>query len=129
MTGFDFLDQEVGLEYCAGDEEIYREILEGYLEEDRREELKKSFDAEDLATYRVNAHAIKSTSLTIGATELSAKAKALEYAAADGDGGQQRRDHVHRRAPRVQRDHRHRTDRRHRRDHCEIQRDKRRRRE
>ena len=85
MTGFDFLDQEVGLEYCAGDEEIYREILEGYLEEDRREELKKSFDAEDLATYRVNAHAIKSTSLTIGATELSAKAKALEYAAADGD--------------------------------------------
>jgi HPt (histidine-containing phosphotransfer) domain-containing protein len=85
MEGFDFLDQEVGLEYCAGDEEIYREILEGYLEEDRREELKKCFDAGDLATYRVNAHAIKSTSLTIGATELSAKAKALEYAAADGD--------------------------------------------
>lgn len=85
MTGFDFLDQDVGLEYCAGDEEIYREILEGYLEEDRREELKKCFDSGDLATYRVNAHAIKSTSLTIGATELSAKAKALEYAAADGD--------------------------------------------
>ena len=85
MTGFDFLDQDVALEYCAGDEEIYREILEGYLEEDRREELKKSFDAGDLATYRVNAHAIKSTSLTIGATELSAKAKTLEYAAADGD--------------------------------------------
>ena len=38
-----------------------------------------------MANYRVNAHAIKSTSLTIGATELSAKAKALEYAAADGD--------------------------------------------
>lgn len=85
MTGFDFLDQEVALEYCAGDEEIYREILEGYVEEDRREELLKSYEAEDLAAYRVNAHAIKSTSLTIGATELSAKAKALEYAAADGD--------------------------------------------
>ena len=85
MTGFEFLDQEVGLEYCAGDEEIYREVIEGYLEEDRREELAKAFDAEDLPNYRVNAHAIKSTSLTIGATELSAKAKALEYAAADGD--------------------------------------------
>ena len=85
MTGFDFLDQEVGLEYCAGDEEIYREIIEGYLEEDRREELARYYDAEDLANYRVIAHAIKSTSLTIGATELSAKAKALEYAAADGD--------------------------------------------
>lgn len=85
MTGFDFLDQEVGLEYCAGDEEIYREVLEGYLEEDRREELNKCYQAGDLANYRVNAHAIKSTSLTIGATELSARAKALEYAAADGD--------------------------------------------
>ena len=85
MTGFEFLDQEVGLEYCAGDEEIYREVLEGYLEEDRRGELAKCFEAEDLPNYRVNAHAIKSTSLTIGATELSAKAKALEYAAADGD--------------------------------------------
>ena len=85
MTGFEFLDQEVGLEYCAGDEEIYREIIEGYLEEDRRAELAKCFEQEDVANYRVNAHAIKSTSLTIGATELSAKAKALEYAAADGD--------------------------------------------
>ncbi len=85
MTGFDFLDQEVGLEYCAGDEEIYREIIEGYLEEDRRAELDGFYKAEDLPNYRVVAHAIKSTSLTIGATELSAKAKALEYAAADGD--------------------------------------------
>ena len=85
MTGFDFLDQDVGLEYCAGDEEIYREIIEGYLEEDRRAELVKYYETDDLANYRVVAHAIKSTSLTIGATELSAKAKALEYAAADGD--------------------------------------------
>lgn len=85
MTGFEFLDEEVALEYCAGDEEILREVLEGYIEEDRREELVKCFDAEDLPNYRVVAHAIKSTSLTIGATDLSAKAKALEYAAADGD--------------------------------------------
>ena len=85
MTGFDFLDQDVALEYCAGDEEIYREILEGYLEEDRRKELADYFAAEDIANYRVVAHAIKSTSRTIGAIELSEKAKALEYAAADGD--------------------------------------------
>ena len=85
MTGFDFLNQEMALEYCAGDEEIYREILEGYLEEDRREELARYYAAEDLANYRVVAHAIKSTSRTIGAEEVSEKAKALEYAAADGD--------------------------------------------
>ena len=93
MTGFDFLNQEVGLEYCAGDEEIYREIIEGYLEEDRREEIKKCYEACDLPNYRVMAHAIKSTSLTIGAEELSAKAKALEYAAADGDMGFIRDNH------------------------------------
>lgn len=87
MTGFEFLDQEVGLEYCASDEEIYLEIIEGYLEEDRRAELAQYFEAGDLANYRVIAHAIKSTSLTIGATDLSAKAKELEYAAADGDSG------------------------------------------
>lgn len=85
MTGFDFLNQEVALEYCAGDEEIFREVLEGYLEEDRREELARFFEAEDLPNYRVVVHAIKSTSRTIGAEELSDKAKALEYAAADGD--------------------------------------------
>ena len=85
MTGFDFLNQEVALEYCAGDEEIFREVLEGYLEEDRREELARYFEAEDLPNYRVVVHAIKSTSRTIGAEELSEKAKALEYAAADGD--------------------------------------------
>ena len=85
MTGFDFLNQEMALEYCAGDEEIYREILEGYLEEDRREELAQYYAAEDLPNYRVVVHAIKSTSRTIGAEEVSDKAKALEYAAADGD--------------------------------------------
>ena len=77
--------KEVGLEYCAGDEEIYREIIEGYLDEDRRAELVKYYETEDLPNYRIVAHAIKSTSLTIGATELSAKAKALEFAAADGN--------------------------------------------
>ena len=39
----------------------------------------------DIANYRVVAHAIKSTSRTIGAIELSDLAKELEYAAADGN--------------------------------------------
>lgn len=85
MEGFDFLDKDTGLEYCGGDDEIYREVIEGYLEEDRRAELAGYYDAGDLANYRVVVHAIKSTSLTIGAVELSEKAKALELAAADGD--------------------------------------------
>lgn len=86
MEGFDFLNQQVGLEYCADDEEIYREVIEGYLEEDRRSEIADYLAKEDWPNYRVVVHAIKSTSLTIGAEELSAKAKALEMAAAEGNG-------------------------------------------
>lgn len=85
MDGFDFLNQDIGLEYCGNDEEIYREVLEGYVEEDRRNELAGYLESGDLANYRVVSHAIKSTSLTIGAVELSEKAKALELAAADND--------------------------------------------
>lgn len=85
MDRFGFLNTEVGLEYCADDEEIYIEVLEGYVEEDRRDELNALLEAEDWANYRVVVHAIKSTSLTIGAEELSQKAKALEMAAAESD--------------------------------------------
>ena len=86
MPDLSFLNQEVGLEYCAGDMEIYIEVLEGYLEEDMREKISGFFAAEDWDNYRTTVHAIKSTSLTIGAEALSAEAKALEMAAAQGDG-------------------------------------------
>ena len=85
MEGFDFLNTAVGLEYCADDEEIYLEVLESYLEEDQRENAEAKYEAKDWPEYRVIVHAIKSTSLTIGAEELSAKAKALEMAAAEGN--------------------------------------------
>ena len=85
MDGFDFLNTEMGLEYCAEDEEIYLEVLEGYVEEDRCEELESLCASENWPEYRVVVHAVKSTSLTIGAEEVSEKAKALELAAASGD--------------------------------------------
>lgn len=85
MDRFDFLNTAMGLEYCADDEEIYIEVLEGYVEEDRRDELNTLLATENWTDYRVVVHAVKSTSLTIGAEELSAKAKALEMAAADSD--------------------------------------------
>lgn len=93
MDKFDFLNTDIGLEYCADDEEIYLEVLEGYVEEDRREELEDLFAAENWPDYRVIVHSVKSTSLTIGAEELSEKAKALELAAADGDAAFVRSNH------------------------------------
>ena len=86
MPDLSFLNESVGLEYCAGDMEIYLEVLEGYLEEDMRETITAHFTAEDWSNYRTIVHAIKSTSLTIGAEALSAEAKELEMAAAEGNG-------------------------------------------
>lgn len=86
MEGFDFLNTAIGLEYCADDEDIYREVLEGYVEEDSRDTINSLFAEQNWPEYRVIVHAIKSTSLTIGAEELSEKAKALELAAAEGNG-------------------------------------------
>lgn len=86
MERFSFLNTQMGLEYCAEDEEIYLEVLEGYVEEDRSAELEGHLASENWSEYRVVVHAVKSTSLTIGAEELSEKAKALELAAAEGNG-------------------------------------------
>lgn len=76
-----FLDTETGLTYCAGSEELYLEVLETYLEGDRYEELQKFFKEKDWENYRIGVHALKSTSLSIGAVEMSEEAKNLEMAA------------------------------------------------
>lgn len=87
MQGFDYLDKDMGLEYCAFDDEIYVEVLQGYVEDDRRADVEKAYNESDWGLYRTLVHGIKSTSLTIGAPDLSAKAKALEMAAASSDEG------------------------------------------
>jgi len=74
------LNTELGLSYCLDDEDFYREVLEEYVNSNRVEELKKFYEEQDWANYRISIHAVKSTSLTIGAEELSAKALALENA-------------------------------------------------
>lgn len=75
----DFLDTEVGLSYCL-DEDTYRSILETYIEEDKREDISKFYTNESKDDYRILVHAVKSTSLYIGAVWLSERAKALETA-------------------------------------------------
>lgn len=85
LEQLDFLDTETGLTYCAGEEEFYREMLVSYLDSDKRQALMEAFGKEDGENYRILVHAIKSTSLTIGATELSEQAKALEAAAKENN--------------------------------------------
>ncbi|WP_419247557.1 cache domain-containing protein [Ruminococcus albus] len=75
----------VGLEYCMNSKEFYLDTLEGYAEADRLIQIKAAFIQKRWDDYRVDVHAVKSASLTIGAQMLSERAKALEFAARDGD--------------------------------------------
>jgi hypothetical protein len=79
------LNTELGLEYCGGMEDLYEDMLRDYLDGDHTEELEKFFAEENWADYRVVIHGVKSTTLMIGGEDLSAKAKELELAAAEGN--------------------------------------------
>lgn len=78
------LDVETGIAYCMN-EEFYEEILKEYVRLDNIDSMQQFMNAKDWDNYRTLVHALKSTSLTIGAVSLSEHAKALEMAAKDGD--------------------------------------------
>ncbi|MCR4926361.1 MAG: response regulator [Lachnospiraceae bacterium] len=84
---FPMLDTKLGMGHCMNDEEFYLEIIETYIDSDKRKEITKAYETGNMADYETYVHALKSTSLTIGAVTLSEHAKALEYAARDGNYG------------------------------------------
>ncbi len=81
------LNVEDGISYAAGDEGFYIELINEYVRTagEKCAEMEESFEKEDWKNYRILAHTIKSTSNTIGAADLSEKAKKLEKAASDTD--------------------------------------------
>lgn len=85
LDALEGLDAGMGLSYCGQDEDFYGEILRDYIQSERDSELNAFYHAGDWENYRTKIHALKSTSLTIGAVQLSEAAKALEMAAKSGD--------------------------------------------
>ena len=83
-TCFPFLNTALGISYCM-DEEFYVEMIETYLNGDKRHLITEAFEAENWKDYETYVHGLKSTSLNIGAEELSGHAKALEFAAKEGN--------------------------------------------
>ena len=77
----EFLDVDTGMTYCCNSEDFYKEMLTTYVDNNKVAELEDCFKAEDLENYRIQVHALKSTSMSIGAVTLSEAAKALEMAA------------------------------------------------
>ncbi|MCR4585130.1 MAG: response regulator [Lachnospiraceae bacterium] len=80
-------DTDAALIFCAGDEDFYTEILGDYADDSagKTAELDGYLEKEDLKEYKVLVHSLKSSSKTIGATELSEEAKALEDASGKED--------------------------------------------
>ncbi|MBR4559147.1 MAG: response regulator [Fibrobacter sp.] len=81
----DMLDTATGLAYCMNDQNFYNEMLDEYVNGDKTDELVEYFEKQDFEYYRITVHAVKSTSLTIGANKVSADAKALEMACKEND--------------------------------------------
>lgn len=81
----EFLNTSAALQYCCDNDELYLEIIGTYLEEDKTELIRQYFEANDIDNYRIQVHALKSGSRTIGAFALSDEALGLETAAKNHD--------------------------------------------
>ena len=79
-NSYEYLNTKLGLQYSAGMNDMYRNVLEMFckLKEDKKSKIQESFDKEDWSNYTTLVHALKSTSLSIGGEKLSEAAKQLE---------------------------------------------------
>jgi len=80
------IDKNSGMGYCAGNEEMYREMVRSFTAQGEKyvPELTKYLSERDWENYRIIVHALKSTALVIGANGFSEHAKKLELAAKEG---------------------------------------------
>ncbi len=81
--GFHFIDETLGIHYCADSEENYIEVMRVYLGEGeaKYEKLQKYYETRQLDKYLIATHTLKSTSRYIGAELLAKQAEKLEEAA------------------------------------------------
>lgn len=75
-----FLDTQSGVQYCAQSEEVYEKVLHSYLDSADAETIDEYYRAEDWKNYQIAVHALKSKSLSIGASELGESVRELETA-------------------------------------------------
>ena len=91
------LNRDMGLKYCMQDEKVYREILTLFKESsgEKMQELETAFAESDYVKYRLYAHGLKTTSLTVGAIQVSEDAKKLEHAAKQVVEGVEKEEAMH----------------------------------
>ncbi|MBQ6806968.1 MAG: response regulator [Lachnospiraceae bacterium] len=82
VPAVDEIDQARGMTYCANDKGMYYELLQMFCDQNviNTEKLEKYYEDKNWTDFSVLTHAIKSTSLGIGATVFSEMAKQQEFA-------------------------------------------------
>ena len=81
------IDINAGLRFCQNDKDLYKSIIIDYAvsSDEKVKNIANYFGQEDWKNYAIFVHALKSTSKTIGADDLSSKAQTLELAANNND--------------------------------------------
>ncbi len=75
------MNMEKALQYCAGSEEFYIQCLKDYSTNGRERLLGQLYESHDWDRYKVEVHALKSTSRTLGFEKLGDAAEKLQDAA------------------------------------------------
>lgn len=72
---------------CAGDEDIYMEVLEAALEEGREKIplIRELYETKDYERYCIEVHGLKNAMKSIGAEKLSNAAKVQEFAVKENE--------------------------------------------
>jgi len=80
-------DRKILLERLDGDEEIFKEVIETFLEDapNQIEKLKKALQEKDATRVERQAHLLKGAALNIGGNGLQTAARELEILAKEGD--------------------------------------------
>ncbi len=82
-----FISISEGLQHTFGNEELYYQILDMYVESglEKQVYINQLFEAKDWKNYIIEVHALKSSSQSIGALSLFELAKKLEFAGKAGE--------------------------------------------
>lgn len=77
------VDSRLGIRYCDGSEEVYREALQVFCEVEQEEAFKieAAYEDKDWKNYSILVQGLKSAAVSVGAKQLSQEAAGLEKAA------------------------------------------------
>ena len=79
------VDISLGLSNCNQDSDAYISILQTFCDDNKKNEIDDCYEQKDAHNYQILVHGVKSSSLSVGFSDLSEKARVLEEAARQED--------------------------------------------